>query len=452
MATAFDPGRAKTAGGEVSSGMDVCGCDCKNPAYSSPLSQLDGSRVRAGRTSNGGTALAATVSRPRLRLDRCDQRSGPHDVDDAGKIVGEHVQRHFRGDAWQRLHQEMGCSPPRLDCPERMLDCLTPLAHFFRVLVEPALHGFENMLMLPARDPSFLAGGAAVFDGAARAGIGPIAAQDQPVFFVGVAVGETFTCRTDVEILTGQVAEVLLAEAPNGFGVRSHRLWQSDRNAGFLARQDLGAVEVASIRDDRPGNEPVHLLVDSTGLKLCGPGEWLVEKHAAKVRRSWRKLHIGVDADTGEIIAAELTSKDVDDGSQVGPLLEQIARPVASFTGDGAYDREDVYHEVCQRHPDAAVIVPPRSSAVPSATAKTAPTKRDRHLQLIAERGRMGWQRASGYNWRALVEADIGRYKRVIGDALRSRTEGRQTTEVAIAVASLNRMLELGRPEYVRLP
>ena len=86
-----------------------------------------------------------------------------------------------------------------------------------------------------------------------------------------------------------------------------------------------------------------------------------------------------------------------------------------------------------------------------SATAKTAPTKRDRHLQLIAERGRMGWQRTSGYNWRALVEADIGRYKRVIGDALRSRTEGRQTIEVAIAVASLNRMLELGRPEYVRL-
>src|SRR5438309_3950848 len=114
------------------------------------------------------------------------------------------------------------------------------------------------------------------------------------------------------------------------------------------------------------------------------------------------------------------------------------------------YDRDDVYREVCQRHPDAAVIVPPRSSAVPSATAKTAPTKRDRHLQLIAERGRMGWQRASGYNWRALVEADIGRYKRVIGDALRSRTGGRQTTEVAIAVATLNRMLELGRPEYVR--
>src|SRR6185312_4141524 len=161
------------------------------------------------------------------------------------------------------------------------------------------------------------------------------------------------------------------------------------------------------------------------GPSSAVPGEWLVEKHASRTRRSWRKLHIGVDADTGQIIAAELTSKDVDDGSQVGPLLEQIAGPVASFTGDGAYDRGDVYREVCQRHPDAAVIVPPRSGAGPSATAQTAPTKRDRHLQLIAERGRVGWQRASGYNWRALVEADIGRYKRVIGDALRSRTEGR---------------------------
>ncbi len=179
--------------------------------------------------------------------------------------------------------------------------------------------------------------------------------------------------------------------------------------------------ETLPVSPPRPGSEPLHLLVDSSGLKLCGPGEWLVEKQAARARRSWRKLHIGVDADTGQIIAAELTSKDVDDGSQVGPLLEQIAGPVASFTGDGAYDRDDVYREVCQRHPDAAVIVPPRSSAVPGAAAETAPTKRDRHLQLSAEHGRMGWQRASG------------------------------TITVAIAVASLNRMLELGRPEHVRL-
>jgi hypothetical protein len=109
-----------------------------------------------------------------------------------------------------------------------------------------------------------------------------------------------------------------------------------------------------------------------TGLKLCGPGKWLVEKHAIRTRRSGRKLRIGVDADTGQIIA--------------------------SFTGDGASHRDDIYREVCQRHPEAA-----RSRPVPSATAETAPTKRDRHFQLIAERGRIGWRRVSGYNWRALV-------------------------------------------------
>ena len=101
--------------------------------------------------------------------------------------------------------------------------------------------------------------------------------------------------------------------------------------------------------------------------------------------------------------------------------------------------------------PDAAVIVPPRASAVPSEAAETAPTRRDRHVEAIAERGRMGRQKASGYNRRALVEADIACFKRVIGDGLRSRTDGRQATEVAIAVGALNRMLDLGRPEYVRI-
>ena len=201
----------------------------------------------------------------------------------------------------------------------------------------------------------------------------------------------------------------------------------------------------------RSATGPLHLLVDSTGLKLCGAGEWLIEKHGTKKRRSWRKLHIGVDADTGQIVAAEVTTNDVDDGSRVGPLLDQVTDPVASFTGDGAYDRDDVYGAVAGRHPEAAVVAPPRSTAVPSATADTAPTQRDRHLQMIAERGRMGWQKAAGYNRRALVEASISRYKRVIGDALRFRTVSRQATEVAIAVNALNRMLECGRPKSVRV-
>src|SRR4051812_49821876 len=86
------------------------------------------------------------------------------------------------------------------------------------------------------------------------------------------------------------------------------------------------------------GCEPVHLIVDSTGLKLCGPGEWLVEKHGARTRRGWRKLHLATDADTGRIVASALTDHDVDDGSRVGPLLDQVDGPVASFTADGAFD------------------------------------------------------------------------------------------------------------------
>ncbi|MGI4940076.1 MAG: IS5 family transposase [Janthinobacterium lividum] len=196
--------------------------------------------------------------------------------------------------------------------------------------------------------------------------------------------------------------------------------------------------------------EPLHLLVDSTGLKLCGAGEWLHEKHGTKTRRDWRTLHIGTDTDTGEIVAATLTDSGTCDASQIGPLLDQVSNPVASFTADGAYDWCSVYHEMAKRHPDAAVVVPPRSDAVPSSTADTEPTQRDRHINRLAEQGRMGWQAASGYNWRALVEADVSRFKRVIGDGLRSRTDRRRATEVAIAVGVLNRMLDLGRPEYVR--
>ena len=124
---------------------------------------------------------------------------------------------------------------------------------------------------------------------------------------------------------------------------------------------------------------PMHLLVDSTGLKLCGAGEWLLEKHGTHARRSWKKPHLGVDADTGRILASALTDWD------------------------------------------------------------------------IAEHGRMGWQKASGYTARARAEAAIGRWKQVIGDRLRAHTDERRVTEVEVAVHALNRMLELGRPIYARM-
>ena len=119
--------------------------------------------------------------------------------------------------------------------------------------------------------------------------------------------------------------------------------------------------------------------------------------------------------------------------------------PVASFSADGAYDQDGAYGQVAARHPEASVIAPPRSNAVPSETAETAPTMRDRHLQVIAQRGRMAWQKASGYRWRKLIQADISRFKRVNGGALRSRADRRRATEIAIAIGALNRMLELGR-------
>jgi len=157
-----------------------------------------------------------------------------------------------------------------------------------------------------------------------------------------------------------------------------------------------------------------------------------------------------MDADTGQIVAAALTRKDVDNGFQVGPLLDQVAASVASFTADGAYDQDSVSAAIAERHAEAAIIVPPRSTAVPSETTETAPTQRDRHLQFIADHGRAAWQKASGYTSRARVEATIGRFKQVIGDGLRSHTDQRRATEVNVAVHVLNRMLQVGRPISVR--
>jgi hypothetical protein len=195
---------------------------------------------------------------------------------------------------------------------------------------------------------------------------------------------------------------------------------------------------------------PVHLLVDSTGVKLSGPGEWLVEKHGTQRRRAWRKLHLAVDAKTGTIVASTLTSKEVDDAAELGPLLDQIGEPLAAVIADGAYDQDRVYDAVAEHSAEAAVVVPPRSTAVLSPSAETDPTQRDRHIQVIAQQGRMGWQRTSGYNARAGAEGAMSRYKRIIGDTLRSHSRPAQEVETRIAVTVLNRMLDLGRPESVR--
>ena len=204
-------------------------------------------------------------------------------------------------------------------------------------------------------------------------------------------------------------------------------------------------------RQPRTGEGELHLIVDSTGLKLRGAGEWLFEKHETSKRRSWRKLHIGIDADNGQIVAFDLTDRDVDDASHVEPLLEQLDDAPASFIGDGAYDRGHVLDAVLLRNPASRVIVPPCKGAVQGSTATTAPTQRDLHIRSTNEHGRMNWQKTSGYNRHSKVEAGIGRYKRVIGDALRSREDARRECEVKIGVKTLNRMLEVGRPVCIRV-
>src|SRR5208337_4279749 len=201
----------------------------------------------------------------------------------------------------------------------------------------------------------------------------------------------------------------------------------------------------------RIGTGELHLIVDSTGLKLRGAGEWLFEKHGTTKRRAWRKLHIGIDAGNGEIVAFDLTDKDVDDASHVPTLLDQLTQDPASFMADGAYDRSATYDAILARNPSARFIVPPCKGATPGPTATISPTQRDRHVLAIAEHGRMNWQKTSGYNKRSKVEGAMSRYKRVIGDTMKSRHDARRTTEVAIAVNTLNRINELGRAKFFRV-
>ncbi len=197
---------------------------------------------------------------------------------------------------------------------------------------------------------------------------------------------------------------------------------------------------------------PRHLVLDSTGLEVFGQGEWDAEKRGRRKRR-WLKLHLGVDAATGEIAAHVLTEGAANDAAQVPALLGQSGGTIASVTTDGAYDGDPAYEAARARQPDPApdVVVPPRASAVPSTSDSARQTPRDRHIRLIAERGRMAWQRATGYGRRSLAETAIGRYKHLIGPKLRARSPPAQRGEVALAVQALNRMIRTAKPVSVRV-
>jgi hypothetical protein len=209
------------------------------------------------------------------------------------------------------------------------------------------------------------------------------------------------------------------------------------------------AVTLPVIQADSVPHGPLHLLIDSTGLQVYGAGQWLEAKHGAKSRRKWRKLHLAVDAGSGMIVAQILTDQDADDPSQVAPLLNQIECRIVRVTADGAYDGAPTYDTIVAHGDDIEIVIPPRSTAVLS--GEQGPLEqRDRHLEMITEKGRLAWQKATDYGQRSIVETTMGRYKALIGPRLRARGFAAQQTEAFIGVAVLNRMLAACRPDSVR--
>jgi hypothetical protein len=208
---------------------------------------------------------------------------------------------------------------------------------------------------------------------------------------------------------------------------------------------------VARIDLPRQGDGPVHLVLDSTGLKLYGEGEWKVRQHGYSRRRTWRKLHLAIDADSHEIQAAMVTEAGVCDAEVVGDLLDQVRRPIRRVGADGAYDRSEVYDAVAAR--GAEPLIPPRRDAKIRVHGNTRgePHPRDENLRSIRRQGRRGWKRSSGYHRRSLAETAMGRIKGLFGERLRSRDWLRQASELGIRCRALNLMTHLGMPVSVKL-
>ena len=198
----------------------------------------------------------------------------------------------------------------------------------------------------------------------------------------------------------------------------------------------------------RTDNGPIYLIVDSTGLKIMGSGEWNAHKYkASKKRRDWRKLHIGVD-DEGFIVAAELTASSTDDASTLPDLLDQIEVPIRRFTADGAYDLRSVYDRVgAAGTGDVVIVIPPRRSAVSAGQTDGPWAQREAVLERIQAIGRRAWQKESGYRQQARVENGFFRYKSVLGGSLKAKNIKAQRREAMIGCHILNRMAELGKPK-----
>ena len=191
-------------------------------------------------------------------------------------------------------------------------------------------------------------------------------------------------------------------------------------------------------------------MVDSTGLKVYGEGEWKVRKHGASKRRTWRKLHLAQDVATGELEAVELTTSAATDAETVKPLLAQIAHPICQLGGDGAYDQVQVYDALEARQ--IKPLIPPQSNAVIwiNELGEDLMHPRNETVKLIDELGLATWKQQSGYHRRSLAETGMFRWKTLFGERLQSRLLVNQQVEVRLKAACLNRFTRLGMPKTVK--
>lgn len=198
----------------------------------------------------------------------------------------------------------------------------------------------------------------------------------------------------------------------------------------------------------RGGTGPLNLLIDSTGIKAEGEGEWNARKHGGPKRRIWRiwrKIHIGIDEETLEVRAVEVTTSNIGDAPMLPELLKQIPldQDIGSITADGAYDTRKCHDAIAERN--AHAVIPPRKNAKPWKPTSNGAIARNQAVEASRYLGRTLWRRWSGYHRRSRVETKMHCVKR-LGQSLMARDFDRQVAEIQIRIAVLNRYTALGIP------
>lgn len=197
--------------------------------------------------------------------------------------------------------------------------------------------------------------------------------------------------------------------------------------------------------------EALHVVVDSTGVKVFGEGEWKVRQHGYTYRRTWRKVHVGVDEASGEIVAAVVTTNNYGDSQILPDLLAQGEEELAQVSGDGGYDRRNCYEAIRGRQ--AHATIPPQHNAKiwQHGNTKAERLARDQNLRRIRQIGRAAWKRECGYHRRSLAETTMFRLKTIFSDRVTAHGFAGQAAQMLVRCAVLNRMTQLGKPDSYRV-